>query len=76
MRGSPTLQSKKVFPAQAGVFLSCIKGATSGLSLPRAGGGVSVAGFIFTLCDEPSLRIRGCFQRTFELEQQRRVFPA
>ena len=68
--------SHRVFPAQAGVFLTLPDYTVSYTSLPRAGGGVSFSHILKTCLTESSPRRRGCFQVFVLAVEEEEVFPA
>lgn len=70
------LEHLSVFPAQAGVFLGQVDPMREAPSLPRASGGVSVAGPRRAACATSSPRKRGCFRHVWTVPDEQRVFPA
>ena len=70
------LGMRRVFPAQAGVFLSIGLRKGGRYGLPRASGGVSKGDLKREIANKSSPRKRGCFLRFLGFGAEERVFPA
>ena len=66
----------RVFPAQAGVFLSALCRCAAASGLPRASGGVSSCALAAVRMPKSSPRKRGCFWYFSAVAHQTLVFPA
>ena len=70
------LVTLSVFPAHAGVFPCWSSGASSGICLPRARGGVPASFVMNVSYSSSSPRTRGCSRTIFRIVRVDQVFPA